>query len=77
MTDKEALDYFKKRKSMGLDDIVQEAENQAIKALERVDVLDNIKAIVSGWKADTWTDNASYECMVKIADIVEGRSWEK
>ena len=44
----------------------------AIKALERVDVLDNIKAIVSGWKTDTWTDNASYECMVKIAEIVEG-----
>lgn len=30
-----------------------------------------IKAIVAEWKADTWTDNSSYECMVKIAELVE------
>lgn len=35
------------------------------------DVFDKIRAIVIEWQADTWTDNFSYECMCKIADIVE------
>ena len=34
------------------------------------DTIKKIKAIVAEWKTDTWTDNLSYECMVKIADIV-------
>lgn len=33
-------------------------------------VLNKIKAIVNEWKSDTYTDNLSYECMIKIADIL-------
>lgn len=33
-------------------------------------VLDKIREIVDEWKADTWTDNLSYDCMRKIADLV-------
>lgn len=32
--------------------------------------MNKIKTIVDKWKADTWTDNVSYECMSKIADIL-------
>lgn len=48
----------------------QEAKTMAIKALGQGDVLDKIRGIVDEWKADSWTDNLSYECMVKIADAV-------
>lgn len=34
-------------------------------------ILDKIRAIVDEWQSDTWTDNLSYECMVKIAELVE------
>lgn len=33
-------------------------------------LINKIKAIVTEWKADTWTDNFSYECMSKIADLL-------
>ena len=33
-------------------------------------MIKKIKTIVDEWKADIWTDNISYECMVKIADIL-------
>ncbi len=32
--------------------------------------IDKIKAIVDEWKADAWTDNLSYECMCKIAEVL-------
>lgn len=32
---------------------------------------DKIREIVEKWQSDTWTDNFSYECMVKIAKLVE------
>lgn len=32
--------------------------------------LNRIKTVVDKWKTDTWTDNFSYECMSKIADIL-------
>ena len=34
------------------------------------DIVTKIKAIVDEWRVDTWTDNVSYECMSKIADIL-------
>lgn len=34
------------------------------------DIVTKIKTIVDEWKADTWTDNFSYECMRKIADLL-------
>ena len=44
-------------------------------SLERIDnknvTLDKIREIVDEWQSDTWTDNLSYECMVKIAELVE------
>lgn len=33
--------------------------------------IDKIKSIVAEWKKDTWTDNLSYECMIKIAEIID------
>jgi len=33
-------------------------------------VMNKIKSIVAEWKADTWTDNVSYDCMSKIADVL-------
>ena len=36
----------------------------------KTDVLDKIRAVVIRWQTDTWTDNLSYECMCKIADIL-------
>ena len=37
----------------------------------KTDVLDKIRAIVIKWQNDTWwTDNVSYECMQKIADLI-------
>lgn len=33
-------------------------------------IADKIKAIVDEWKADTYIDNFSYECMRKIAEVV-------
>lgn len=35
------------------------------------DTLDKIRTIVDEWQSDTWTDNLSYECMVKITELVE------
>lgn len=35
------------------------------------EVFDKIKEIVNKWRLDIWTDNRSYECMVKIAELVE------
>ena len=61
---------------------VIDACEQSINILEAVDrimdlpsveqepVLDKIREIVDEWKADTWTDNLSYECMLKIADLL-------
>lgn len=41
----------------------------------KASVIDNtinkIKSIVAEWKTDTWTDNVSYECMIKIAEIID------
>lgn len=44
-----------------------DALEMAIQALSQEQ---KIKAIVVEWQSDTWTDNFSYECMRKIADIV-------
>lgn len=39
-------------------------------AIDTIDVAIKIRAIVIEWQGDIWTDNSSYECMCKIADIV-------
>ncbi len=46
------------------------ALQMAIKALEQEPILDKIREIVEKWQSDTWTDNLSYECMVKIAGLL-------
>ncbi|QHJ73689.2 hypothetical protein [Butyrivibrio virus Bo-Finn] len=38
---------------------------------EWLEELQKIQEIVAKWKADTWTDNFSYECMIKIAEIID------
>lgn len=40
------------------------------------EALDKLRRIVDEWKTDTWTDNLSYECMVKIAELVEPQESE-
>lgn len=30
-----------------------------------------IQEIVKSWKSDTWTDGISYDCMVKISEVLE------
>jgi hypothetical protein len=30
-----------------------------------------ITEIVKSWKSDTWTDDVSYDCMMKISEVVE------
>jgi len=39
-------------------------------------VINKIREIVDEWQSDTWTDNLSYECMVKIAELVEPQESE-
>jgi hypothetical protein len=39
-------------------------------------IIKQIRAIVDEWQSDTWTDNLSYECMVKIAELVEPQESE-
>lgn len=39
-------------------------------------VINKIKEIVDEWQSDTWTDNLSYECMVKVAELVEPQESE-
>lgn len=38
--------------------------------------VNKIREIVNEWKLDTWTDNLSYNCMVKIAELVEPQERE-
>lgn len=38
--------------------------------------INKIREIVEKWQSDTWTDNLSYECMVKIAELVESQERE-
>ena len=45
--------------------------------LKQKPILDKIREIVDEWKSDTWTDNLSYECMVKIAELVEPQESEE
>ena len=39
--------------------------------------INKIREIVDEWQSDTWTDNLSYECMVKIAELVEPQESEE
>ena len=45
-----------------------ESLESAIKIMRKYQ---KIQEIVAKWKADTWTDNFSYECMIKIAEIID------
>lgn len=42
-----------------------------LELLEQESILNEIRKIVNEWKSDSWTDNLSYECMIKIAKLVE------
>lgn len=47
---------------------IEKAYNTGVS--EQKAILDKIREIVDEWRSDTWTDNLSYECMVKIAEVV-------
>ena len=40
-------------------------------------VINRIREIVDEWQTDTWTDNLSYECMVKIAELIKPNEMER
>ena len=40
-------------------------------------ILDEIREIVDEWQSDTWTDNFSYECMAKIAELIKSQESEE
>ena len=39
-------------------------------------IIKKIQKIVTEWKSDIWTDNLSYECMVKVAELFEPQESE-
>ena len=49
----------------------------SFKRIDNEVTLDKIREIVDEWQSDTWTDNLSYECMVKIAELVKPQESEK
>ncbi len=44
--------------------------DRQLKASVKDDTISKIKSIVDLWKSDTWTDNLSYESMIKIAEVL-------
>lgn len=40
-------------------------------------ILDEIREIVDEWQLDTWTDNISNDCMVKIVELIESYESEE
>lgn len=57
MTREEALEWFKDRKKMNLDDKCQQAEDMAIKALEQEPILDKIRAEIEQTPTVIWEEN--------------------
>ena len=47
------------------------SRDHQLKASVTDNIMNKIKSIVAEWKSDIWTDNVSYECMIKIAEIVD------
>ncbi len=54
-----------------------DAFTRTIQGRRRKNVINKIKEIVDEWQSDTYTDNLSYECMVKIAKMVEPQESEE
>ena len=52
--------------AMTIDDI--EILEHAINNLRKYQ---KIQEIVKSWEDDTWTDNFSYDCMVKISEVMK------
>ena len=72
MTDIDSLEIAKAEVEWNYPIDYQIALDNAIAALKQKK---EIMKIVADWKADTWTDNKSYECMVRIAEVlVDGNS---
>lgn len=46
------------------------SRDHQLKASVTDNIMNKIKSIVEEWKTDIWTDNVSYECMSKIADLL-------
>jgi hypothetical protein len=40
-------------------------------ALDIIDKYQKIQEIVKSWETDSWTDGISYDCMVKISEVLE------
>ena len=80
MTFDEALDHlYTYSSTLGSGQTTQaqheEAKRVAIDVMRKYQkqerVLDKIREIVDEWQSDSWTDNLSYECMIKIAEILD------
>ena len=48
---------------------IEKAYNMGVS--EQEPIFEKIKEIVDEWQSNTCTDNLSYECMVKIAELVK------
>jgi hypothetical protein len=47
-------------------------QKEALKfAVETMRKYQKIQEIVTKWKADTWTDGVSYDCMKQITEVIE------
>lgn len=76
------MDRYKEKSIETLKEIIDEGwlisdmeKCTAIDACEfgisAIEKLDKIEQIIADWKADTWTDNKSYECMCQIAEVIK------
>lgn len=73
MTIEEAISHLDTYSStMGSGQTTQAQHEEAKKVA--IDTISECKKIIEAWKADTLTDGVSYDCMVKISEVVEDRN---
>ena len=73
--------YREKQMGMTIDDAIRYFKDmekacccgteQATIAIDTMRKYQKIQEIVKSWKSDTWTYGVSYDCMVKISEVLE------
>ena len=81
MTITDNIDFLNEAKKFYEDIANNPSLNETIKTYFTIESLESainimckyqkIQEIVAKWKVDSWTDNLSYECMIKIAEIID------
>ena len=67
MTIEEAIKYYENKNVV----LTEEEALANTIALNTMRKYQKIREIVKSWKFDTWTDGVSYDCMVKISEVLE------